>query len=242
MPTPRDVAEFVQALQRAPRLPGIFNQYAQFDPNLDASSSAPDVRCEQLHQYLSDRLGHAKLCLQAEAAGYQGARFSGIPMTSERILLGHHDVPKDIVMKATTKRTSRMTAPKGVRIPSNGFTEPTASIVWRSIRDSGASSVKVVLANTFPFHPLGPKGPLSNGRPCAEHLVATRGLLEHFYRLFPNVLIVPVGRVAEATLQGLGVPSQPYVRHPAYRGANEFRQGMASYYAAVNLRQPAGRP
>ena len=43
---------------------------------------APAIRREQLRRYLDERIGHARLLLVAEAAGYQGAKFSGIAMTS----------------------------------------------------------------------------------------------------------------------------------------------------------------
>jgi uracil-DNA glycosylase len=53
-----------------------YNQYA--------SSS---VLRERLRAYLADR-AHAELLLVGEAAGYRGARVSGIPFTSERQLTG----------------------------------------------------------------------------------------------------------------------------------------------------------
>ena len=58
------------------RIGETFNQYAD---------SA--VRCERLADYL-ERHAHARLLLVGEAAGYRGARVSGIPFTSERQLTG----------------------------------------------------------------------------------------------------------------------------------------------------------
>jgi hypothetical protein len=45
------------------------------------------VRCERLEGYLEAR-AHATVLLVGEAAGYRGARVSGIPFTSERQLTG----------------------------------------------------------------------------------------------------------------------------------------------------------
>ena len=58
------------------RIGATFNQYAA-DPGL----------CERLVSYLASRTD-APLLLVGEAAGYRGARVSGIPFTSERQLTG----------------------------------------------------------------------------------------------------------------------------------------------------------
>jgi uracil-DNA glycosylase len=46
-----------------------------------------EVRCERLARYVEDREG-ASFLLVGEAAGYRGARVSGVPFTSERQLTG----------------------------------------------------------------------------------------------------------------------------------------------------------
>jgi uracil-DNA glycosylase len=66
---------FVEELARA-RIGGTFNQYAA-SPRL----------CSRLRSYLESRRG-ASILLVGEAAGYRGARVSGIPFTSERQLTG----------------------------------------------------------------------------------------------------------------------------------------------------------
>ena len=68
-------SSFVDSLARA-RIGETFNQYA----------AAPHLR-ERLRRYLEARRGAAVL-LVGEAAGYRGARVSGIPFTSERQLTG----------------------------------------------------------------------------------------------------------------------------------------------------------
>jgi uracil-DNA glycosylase len=66
---------FVRKLARA-RIGATFNQYA------DAA-----LRRERLVEYLDGRAG-ARYLLVGEAAGYRGARVSGLPFTSERQLCG----------------------------------------------------------------------------------------------------------------------------------------------------------
>jgi uracil-DNA glycosylase len=69
------VEGLVSELARA-RIGGTFNQYA----------ASPRLR-ERLGAYLEARRG-AQIVLVGEAAGYRGARVSGIPFTSERQLTG----------------------------------------------------------------------------------------------------------------------------------------------------------
>lgn len=71
-------AAFVERLAAA-RIGRTFNQYAE-------GPRAPLLR-ERLVEYLEGRAA-AQLLLVGEAAGFRGARISGIPMTSERQLAG----------------------------------------------------------------------------------------------------------------------------------------------------------
>jgi uracil-DNA glycosylase len=69
------VRTFVRALAEA-RIGKTFNQYAD-----------SDLRRERLAAYLDER-APARFVLVGEAAGYRGARISGLPFTSERQLSG----------------------------------------------------------------------------------------------------------------------------------------------------------
>jgi uracil-DNA glycosylase len=70
--------ELIERLRRA-RIGATFNFYR------DGEGAA--TRCERLLAYLTERQD-APLLLVGEAAGYRGARVSGIPFTSERQLTG----------------------------------------------------------------------------------------------------------------------------------------------------------
>ncbi|HEX2293155.1 MAG TPA: uracil-DNA glycosylase [Gaiellaceae bacterium] len=74
-PSSLNPAAFVAELARA-RIGGTFNQYA-----------ASELRRSRLAAYLESRQ-RARTLLVGEAAGYRGARLSGIPFTSERQLSG----------------------------------------------------------------------------------------------------------------------------------------------------------
>jgi uracil-DNA glycosylase len=75
---PAAIASFVERLAEA-RIGATFNFYR------DGSRS--DVRRARLADYLASR-ERAPILLVGEAAGYRGARVSGIPFTSERQLSG----------------------------------------------------------------------------------------------------------------------------------------------------------
>lgn len=215
---------FVDALQKFPTLTRVFNPWLDVDQLHDQSSEGPKIRSDQLVRYLAERIGFADNILIAEAPGFQGCHFSGIAMTSERILLGYqknNNIHREDVFHGEATKTS-----KHLKM---GATEPTATVVWKVIKQSGVDPRKVVLWNSFPFHPMKDSY-LSNRKPAPDELEKARYLLEHFLSLFPGALVIPVGRIAEKILENLGITCSPYVRHPANGGATEFRAGMEAYW------------
>ena len=85
----------------------VFNPWRDFDTSCDIGPQAPVIRSANLRRYLELR-ADAHYLFIAEALGYQGGHFSGIAITSERILLGHHpDVePKSVLGEWDYRRTS----------------------------------------------------------------------------------------------------------------------------------------
>lgn len=73
--------------------------------------------------------------------------FSGIAMTSERILLGNHPiVGSSVAMGFNGKRTSdsrHINIKKAYQ--EKGYNEPTATIVWGSILEHCKSPLEIVL-------------------------------------------------------------------------------------------------
>lgn len=218
------VSHFLAQLQRFPQRQGVFNPWHDVDPEHDASAQAPEHRAHNLHRYLSERLKSAKLLLIAEAPGYQGCHFTGLAMTSERILLGYQAkrgvLPADVFHGDFV----RSTRPDG-RFKAIGANEPTATIVWSLLKAAKVDPREVVLWNAFAFHPMG-KGLLTNRKPTKEELKAGRPLLEAFLDLFPAARPVAVGGVSQGALAQMGVPVAAEVRHPSYGGATAFRAGL----------------
>jgi hypothetical protein len=185
----------------------------------------PTIRRKQLHAYLEIRLGKAQLAVIGEALGYRGGHFSGIPMTSERLLLGRHKKlqlkASDIFLKHRPRRTSR---PE--KCP-DGFSEPTATIVWGTLLKLGVKPDEFVLWNAFPWHSFDPhRGVLSNRMPNKSERAAGLPVLKAFLELFPCDQVVALGKIAAAQLEQLRI-NAPCLRHPASGGARMFREQIA---------------
>lgn len=207
------IGGFIDHLRGLPPLPDVANPWACHVDGIDAEDAAARRRAH-LADFLASRAG-ARLVLVAEAPGYQGARFSGVPMTSERML------PQVL---AAGRRTSHPDACRNTAERAGGFAEPTATVVWQALADAGLAQA-TVLWNAFPLHPHRPGEPLSNRRPTGAELEATGGMLPHLLSLFPIARVVAVGNVARDRLAVLGVDAVA-VRHPARGGAGAFRMGM----------------
>jgi hypothetical protein len=215
------ISKFISLLMEPPSLDGVFNPWGDVDKENDLGARSPDIRRKHLRHYLESRLETVKYLIIGEAVGYQGGHFSGIPMTSERILLGFQRDrgihPEDVLPDLKPQRTS-----KPDKMPF-GFTEPTATIVWETILNSHSIPTQFVLWNAFPWHPFDPeKGMLNNRKPKAKEMASNANILEHFIHLFPDTTVVAMGKVAEEWLNKLNIHSYP-VRHPAQGGAKAFK-------------------
>ena len=215
------IDDFLRRLKESP--PGaVFNPWWQVDKENDADRNAPAIRRRHLRAYLRKRLGSVKLVVIGEALGYRGGHFSGIPMTSERILLGKKKndgiKPEHVFSSIKATRTSNCE-----ECP-DGFSEPTATIVWGSLLRLGREPQEFVLWNAFPWHSFNPRrGMLSNRMPTQKERSAGMSALKTFLNLFPCDKIVALGNVAASQLKELNVEFHR-VRHPASGGAKLFRQ------------------
>jgi Uracil DNA glycosylase superfamily len=208
---------FLRLLKASPS-GAVFNPWWQIDEENDIGPHSPAIRRKHLTVYFRERLGKARLAIIGEALGYRGGHFSGIPMTSERMLLGKQPV---IVAGIKPRRTSKPS------ICADGFSEPTATIVWGALMKIGVLPDEFVLWNAFPWHSFDPhRGLLSNRMPNKFERAAGLPMLKAFLELFPWEQIVALGKIAAAQLEQLGVNAL-CVRHPASGGAKLFRQQIA---------------
>ena len=217
----KEIDDFLRLLNVSPS-GAVFNPWWEVDEQNDVGHNAPAIRRNQLRAYLEERLGKSKVAIIGEALGYRGGHFSGIPMTSERILLGKKKGSgielEHVFSSIKPRRTSK---PKSC---PDGFSEPTATIVWSTLLRLGLKPQQFVLWNAFPWHSFDPRrGMLSNRMPNKSERSAGLAVLKAFLDLFPCDEIVALGNVAVSQLKEMNIECQG-VRHPASGGAKLFRE------------------
>ena len=187
----------------------VFNPWTDVDP-MDVSISAPAHRLERLRAHFAVR---PAVVLCGEAPGFQGCHFSGVPFTSEALLC-EGAIPR---CETSPRLTTR----------ARPWSEPSARIVWKVLYEFGIAE-RTVLWNTFAFHPHKPGEPYTNRTPRSDEIEAGVEILRAVLGYFEarGAALVAVGRVAERTLQRLGIAVRAQVQHPAYGGAPRFRAGL----------------
>jgi len=219
------IDDFLRLLKKSPS-GAVFNPWWEADEQNDVGPNAPAIRRNQLRAYLQKRFRKAHIAVIGEAVGYRGGHFSGIPMTSERLLLGRSEKVRlksnDFLSDINPRRTS-----KPEKCP-DGFSEPTATIVWGTLLQHGLKPDQFVLWNAFPWHSFDPRrGMLSNRMPNKSEQAAVLLVLKAFLELFQCEQVVALGKIAAAQLEQLGL-NVHCIRHPASGGARLFRAQIAA--------------
>jgi uracil-DNA glycosylase len=194
--------------------PAVFNPWAEDDP-LDWPGQGAAARLSRLRRHLA--MPATRLLLVGEAPGYQGAHFSGVAFTSER-LIGDDAIPRIAPARLTTRRRP--------------WSEPSATIVWRALYAQGIAA-ETVLWNAFPWHPFKPGKRLSNRTPTRAELQRGGHALQLLTHHFESARVVAVGRHAERALADAGIEPHATLRHPARGGAPEFNAGLAKLCQAL---------
>lgn len=151
--------------------------------------------------------------LIGEAAGPWGCRFSGIPFTSERMLISG-------VLPFEGCQSSTHDPP---------YSEISATIFWEVLLPCYP---KFFVWNAVPFHPHKRSEMLSIRHPTREEIYTHSKVISKMLSLMKPKLIVAVGRKAELALKVLG-KSSIYVRHPSQSGAREFTKGIEKIFKKV---------
>jgi uracil-DNA glycosylase len=199
-------------LASAPVAADATNQYANDGTPGNATRRANMQRA--LEQALTLR---PALLLVGEAPGYNGARRTGVPFTSERLLLDGVDPP------------GLFGAARGFALATDDgliSNEQTATIVWREVRSLGLVAVGW---NAYPFHPHRLHTPRSNRTPRAAEIRQGLPFLSQVCALFAGVPVVAMGNTAARALGMLGT-AHTKVRHPAQGGARLFAAGLREWF------------
>ena len=210
----------------------VFNPWSDYDDAHDIAPEAPEIRSANLKRYLELRL-QARYLFIAEGLGYQGGHFSGIAMTSERILLGKHAtvLPEAVLGEWEYSRTSNPASCfLNEKQRSEGFNEPTATVMWNVLSRHNLSAMDVILWNIVPFHPYKKEGLLTNRTPGKEELDQGIVYAKMLLQLVPGMKIIAIGQKAANTLNAYGVACSA-VPHPSMGGATRFKEAVAKLFA-----------
>ena len=187
------IDKFLNLLKDSPN-GDVFNPWWEVDFEHDQHNDSYKIRQLNLRSYFSERLGEVQYIMLAEALGYQGGHFTGIPMTSERLLLGEltdKQLFASHVFSGKHQRTSKE------KLNQKGFNEPTATIVWNELVRFNLTH-KTILWNSFPWHPYKKgSGFLSNRTPTPKERRVGREVLEYLIGQFQNVRLLAIGRQAQ---------------------------------------------
>jgi hypothetical protein len=198
------LATFWKLLDQKPGR-NVFNPWTDHDPGTDLSREAPAARKARLAAHLDTDV---RLILVGEAPGYQGCHVTGIPFTSERLLMAER-IPR---VSCNGERLSSRHIP---------WSEPSATTVWGTLHDLGLAQ-HAVLWNAYPWHPYKAGALQSNRTPTPGERVAGVPVLEALLAAFPSARVFAVGRTAEASLRDAGQTAEA-LRHPSMGGAALFR-------------------
>ena len=178
-----------------------------YSPNTLASENTVN----NLKLYLNEMLSkNPKYLIVGEAPGYNGCRWSGIPFTSEAILINNPFFNKNYKVRDITKPQK----------------ESSATIVWKCLDEL---KIYPLMWNAFPFHPYCNNKTNSNRTPNSQELEFGSEILKDLISIFriDNENIFAIGKKAERILSSYdSFDSVKYIRHPSNGGKNDFIEGM----------------
>ena len=192
----------------------LFNQYGACDPLVDRKNAA-EIRRKNLSNYINSYTETPSILILCEAPGPWGCRFSGIPITSEELLIGGR-LPF-CGSQSSLDRPLVMTRKKPP------YKEYSASIFWETL---ARFFPRFFVWNTVPLHPHKPEDILSIRTPASREILQFSGLLKKLIHFLRPSMCIAVGKKAEYALNIIGRQSY-YVRHPSQGGAHIFRESIA---------------
>lgn len=201
------ISNFIEGLAVTEVTANVYNQYSY-------TYKENGVRRENLYIYLEQMYKQKpKIILVGEAPGYRGCRLTGVPFTSEHLLINDMEGLNLFGEKA------------GYRLASQKdklLKEATATIIWETLLKN---NIIPLAWNAFPFHPHLEGKPESNRTPIKIELKIGERPLMQMIEMFNIKRVIAVGNKAEQSLIKLGIHCHK-VRHPAQGGKNEFAQGL----------------
>ncbi|MFA5575699.1 MAG: uracil-DNA glycosylase [Tissierellaceae bacterium] len=198
---------FIDRLALAKVTANVYNQYSY-------GHEENSIRRDNLLIYLKQMYEiRPEILLVGEAPGYRGCRLTGVPFTSEHLLMNN------------VEGLDQFGRENGYRLAlekEHLMKEATATIIWNTLLQYKVESLGW---NAFPFHPHKEGKPDSNRTPLKKELLIGQDFLLQMIKMFSIKKVVAVGNKAEESLRKLGINCEK-VRHPAQGGKNDFVRGI----------------
>jgi len=203
-----ELFEFVEKLASYKTTGNVFNHYSpDFPDNL--------IRRENLLLYLRFMKEiRPEVILIGEAPGYHGCRLTGVPFTSEFILLNDLRV---FGKEKGYRKTNEVARKKK---------EQSATIVWETLN---YYRFLPLMWNAFPFHPYQPTNCEKNRTPSTTELDLGQSFLKDILKLFDLDKVVALGGNAEKSLNKMRIECSR-IRHPANGGKADFVKGIEELF------------
>lgn len=209
--------EFVADLAACVPSGNLYNPYGY--------ACAPNsVRRANLRLYLRQMVRkRPSVLLVGEAPGYRGCRLTGVPFTSEHLLLqgiagmGLLGAARGYGKTAETQRPTR---------------EATATIAWGTF---AACRQTPLLWNALPFHPHRAGEPFSNRTPAQREVACGEPFVRALLQIFAIREVVAVGNKAETALRAWDIAHHK-VRHPSHGGKRAFETGITAVLGVATSR------
>lgn len=158
---------------------------------------------------------NSRILMVGEAPGYRGCRLTGVPFTSEFILLNGLEKFELFGQSRGYMKTNEY---------KDICKESTATIIWNTLE---RIKYLPLLWNAFPFHPFKRGCLRSNRSPINDELKIGESYLRELIHLFNINAVIAIGNRAELILTNMGIVCKK-VRHPANGGKIEFTSGITA--------------
>jgi uracil-DNA glycosylase len=203
----KNLKDFVEELASMKVTPNVYNQYSY-------EHQENSIRRDNLLIYLKQmQILKPKVILVGEAPGYRGCRLTGVPFTSEHLLMNNIEG-----LELFGKEKGYNLALQKEKI----LKEATATIIWSTLLEH---NIMALAWNAFPFHPHKKGNGESNRTPLKKELILGEKPLLKMIEMYNIETVVAVGNKAEENLGNLNICCKK-VRHPAQGGKNEFVKGI----------------
>jgi len=196
-------------------IPLLLKQLKSVGKSGDVENPYHSVGCRKnLKAYLNSlcKNSYSGHLLVGEAPGYKGCAITGIPFTSQRVLL-----------ESSHPFLERLRPSLSVQ---SLVTESTATIVWDYLDE--CTSVPAMW-NVFPFHPHKSGNLSSNRKPTKQEVRSGHPFLQLVLDILSPHTILSVGNISKNTMGELFPAIQiTTVRHPSFGGKSDFIDGIRS--------------